>query len=90
MYGVLSTVKERGLRVPQELALATFDDLGDYANRTPSITAVATSVADFGSEAARLLIERITGEYEGEPRVVRIPCALRVRESTVGFGQAPS
>ena len=85
MYGVLSMVKERGLRVPQDLALAAFDDLGDYANRTPSITAVATSVADFGSEAARLLIERVTGAYTGEPRHVRIPCALQVRESTVGI-----
>jgi LacI family transcriptional regulator len=85
MYGVLSIVKERGIRVPQDLALATFDDLGDYANRTPSITAVDTCVAGFGSEAARLLIERVTGVYEGGPRLVRIPGALQVRESTVGI-----
>jgi len=85
MYGVLSMVKERGLKVPGDLALATFDDLGDYANRTPSITAVATSVADFGSQAARLLLDRISGEYGGEPRLVRIPAVLRVRESTVGL-----
>ena len=84
MRGVLHLVKKRGLRVPQDLALATFDDMDYYADRTPSITAVCTSVADFGSEAARLLLERVTGTHAGEPRIVRVPCQLGVRESTVG------
>jgi LacI family transcriptional regulator len=92
MYGVLSLVKERGIRVPLDLALAAFDDVGYYAIATPSITAVATSVADFGSKAARLLIERVTGAYSGEPRVVRVPCELKVRESTLGvlLGSSPA
>lgn len=85
MRGVLRIVKERRIRVPEDLALATFDDVGYYVDRTPSITAVSTSVAEFGSEAARLLIERVSGVYSGEPRVLRIPCQLKVRESTVGL-----
>jgi LacI family transcriptional regulator len=85
MTGVLHIVKQRRLRVPEDLALATFDDVGSYANRTPSITAVSTSMAEFGSEAARLLIERVSGTYAGEPQVIRIHCELRVRESTAGI-----
>lgn len=84
MTGVLREVKRRGIRVPEDLALATFDDVDYYQNRTPSITAVCTSVAEFGSEAARLLIERVSGEYTGPPRVVRVPCQLHERESTMG------
>jgi LacI family transcriptional regulator len=85
MDGVLRVIKQRRIRVPEELALATFDDLGFYSNQTPSTTAVATSNAEFGTEAARLLIERVRGTYTGAPRVVRIPCVLKVRESTVGI-----
>jgi len=85
MSGVLRVVKERKIRVPEDLALATFDDVGHYADRTPSITAVSTSTAQFGSEAARLLIERMSGTYTGDPRAVRVPCELKVRESTVGI-----
>lgn len=84
MRGVLHMVKKRKLRVPEDLALATFDDVGHYANRTPSVTAVSTSVAKFGSEAARFLIERVSGTYTDGPRVIRIPSELEVRESTAG------
>jgi hypothetical protein len=34
-------------------------------------------------------MQRISGEYEGEPRLLRIPCELRVRESTVGVYGSP-
>lgn len=85
MRGVLRIIKEHRIRVPEDLALATFDDVGYYVDRTPSITAVSTSIAEFGSEAARLLIERVSGVYSGEPRVLRVPCQLNVRESTVGL-----
>ena len=84
MQGVLCTVRDRKLRVPEDLALATFDDLGHYTLVRPTITAVYTSVARFGSEAARLLIGRLSETCTDEPRVVRVPCELKVRESTVG------
>lgn len=84
MRGVLRVVKERGLRVPEDLALVTFDDLDYYEDRTPSITAVSTPVGEFGREAALLLIERLSNKYAGPPRVIRIPCQLKVRESTAG------
>ena len=88
MRGVLRTVRELRLRVPEDLALVTFDDISDYADRTPSITAVATPFAQLGSVAAQILIDRVSGAYGGELRIVRPPCELRVRESTVG-GQTP-
>jgi LacI family transcriptional regulator len=85
MRGVLRVVTCRKLRVPQDLAIAAFDDVGHYSHRTPTITAVNTSVTEFGSEAARVLVERISEAYVGEPRVVRVPCQLQIRESTAGM-----
>lgn len=85
MRGVLRLVRERGLRVPADLALATFDDMESYEDNTPSITAVGTSLREFGHEVARLLLEQIEwGEHGRAPRVVRIPHRLNIRESTRG------
>lgn len=84
LTGVLRGISRLGLRVPQDIAIATFDDLAHYAERSPTITAVATSVEEFGETAARLLIERVNRVHTGPPRVIRIPATLHVRESTQG------
>lgn len=85
MRGVLHLLRERGLRVPGDLALATFDDMEYYEDVTPSITAVGTSLQEFGRQVARLLLERIEHARNGQgPRVVRVPHYLNIRESTRG------
>lgn len=82
--GVLQQVKERELRMPDDLALAVFDDVGYYSYTTPSITAVSSNTHEFAEQAVQFLIERIDESYTGEPRTARIPHQLQIRESTVG------
>ena len=85
MRGVLHLLRERGLQVPGDLALATFDDMEYYEDMTPSITAVGTSLQDFGQQVARLLLEKIERGQNGRlPHVVRVPHRLNIRESTRG------
>lgn len=85
MRGVLHLLRERGLQVPDDLALATFDDMEYYEDMTPSITAVGTSLQDFGRQVARLLLEKIERGQNGRaPRIVRVPQQLNIRESTRG------
>ena len=85
MRGVLHLLRERGLRVPGDLALATFDDMEYYEDVTPTITAVGTSTQEFGRQVARLLLEQIERGQNGRaPRVLRIPHRLNIRESTRG------
>jgi LacI family transcriptional regulator len=84
LTGVLRVVSRLRLRVPEDIAIATFDDLPHYAERRPTITAVGTSVEEFGSTAARLLIERVNRLYTGPARVIRVPALLHIRESTAG------
>ncbi len=82
--GVLQFVKERQLRMPDDLALCVFDDVDYYSRIQPSITAVAHDYLQFGHEAARLLMERID-QRDGNPsQVVTMPFQLQMRESTVG------
>jgi DNA-binding LacI/PurR family transcriptional regulator len=82
--GVLRQVKARGLRLPDDLALGVFDDVPYYGFFEPSITAVAVDGRALADKAVQFVIDRIDGEYAGEPRTVHIACCLQVRESTSG------
>lgn len=82
--GALQAIKGLGLRMPDDIALAVFDDPSFYAVMTPSITAVSTPLQRYATEATALLKARLSGSYTGAPRSVVIPQRLAVRESTTG------
>jgi len=86
--GVLEQVKLRGLSIPQDLAICTFDDMAYYSFFNPTITAISTDAREFGAVAVQYLIDRINGIYSGPPRTYLVPCHLNVRESTIGFSKS--
>ena len=77
--GAYSVIKERGLRIPEDIAVVGFDD--DYYARTlsPALTTIHHPIAALGEKMAELLVELI----EGRPaeRIHRLPTSLVVRES---------
>jgi LacI family transcriptional regulator len=85
--GALLQLKERGLRMPEDVALCVFDDVPYYAFSTPSISAVAFDVRALASQAVQFLCERIDQQFAGEARTAVIGCQLRPRESTLGAGK---
>jgi DNA-binding LacI/PurR family transcriptional regulator len=85
LNGVLQYVKEFQINVPGDLALAVFDDIPYYQYYNPSITSIGADEVEFGRKAAQLLKDRIKCESECPPQSIRIPCFLRVRESTIGM-----
>ena len=78
--GALAVCRERGLDLPGELALVSFDDPYFGALLEPSLTAVGYDPAEVGRAAASLLVEAMDGE-ERERREVRIPVTLVRRRS---------
>jgi DNA-binding LacI/PurR family transcriptional regulator len=85
LNGVLQYIREYQVNVPGDLALAVFDDVPYYQYYTPSITSVGADEVEFGRKAAQLLKVRINQEIDCPPQSIRIPCFLRVRESTIGM-----
>ncbi|HWC32264.1 MAG TPA: LacI family DNA-binding transcriptional regulator [Actinomycetota bacterium] len=79
--GALETVRARGLRVPEDVALVGFDDIDAAAMVTPPLTTVLNPAYETGLTAGQLLASRMTGEYRGEARHAVLPCALVVRAS---------
>ena len=81
--GALRALAERGLRVPQDVAVIGMDDTDLAAMCNPPLSSVSTGAAERGATAARLLLERIA-DPDLEPRRYTVPPRLVVRESTAG------
>jgi LacI family transcriptional regulator len=80
--GVLSALEELGVRCPENMALATFDDLTLEHSYHSHLTSVVQPSYEMGARAATMLMDRIEGKLTGDPVVVRIVPTLVIREST--------
>lgn len=78
--GAVQELHERGMRVPENIALVAFDDFPWADAFRPRLTVIAQPFAEIGREAVRLLLRRMT-EPEAESRTVRLPARFVHRES---------
>ncbi|MGH8872156.1 MAG: LacI family DNA-binding transcriptional regulator [Acidimicrobiia bacterium] len=80
--GALDELRARDLTVPDDVALAGFDDLDFASELHPPLTTIRQGVHAHGSEAARALFGLL--ESPQTPRRVLLPTELVIRQSTVG------
>jgi LacI family transcriptional regulator len=80
--GAMMAVQEKGLRVPEDLAMIGFDNIPESAVTTPRLSTVDNPHYTQGRVTAEMLFERINGEFTGDPRAVVLPHRLIVRGST--------
>jgi DNA-binding LacI/PurR family transcriptional regulator len=78
----LRALRDCGLRTPEDIAFATFDELIVDDLFTPAITTVVQPAYDIGFRAAEILLDRINGEGRGETVTLRLPARLEVRSSS--------
>jgi LacI family transcriptional regulator len=79
--GAIDALRESGLAVPRDVAVAGFDDVDAATIVHPALTTVTNPAYAIGVNAGRLLVSRLSGEYDGDRREVGLPCPLVVRES---------
>ncbi len=79
--GALDALQRHGLRVPEDVALVCFDDLGMPSISLPFMTVVAQPGYEMGSNAAQLLFSRLHSTQFLPPRHVVLPTRLIVRYS---------
>jgi LacI family transcriptional regulator len=79
--GAISAVRDAGLRVPEDVAVVSFDDpfFGDLID--PPVTALQRNERELGELAASLLLHALRSESTGPPTEVRLPVELVVRRS---------
>ncbi|MCX6142507.1 MAG: LacI family DNA-binding transcriptional regulator [Ignavibacteriales bacterium] len=82
--GVLRCFREEGIKVPQEIAVAGFDDIQISSLIHPSLTSVHVDISDLGSLAAERLIEVLAdGTKRKTVKSIVLPSRLVVRNSTL-------
>lgn len=79
--GAIRACRERGIRVPDDLAIAGFDDIPAAGLMYPALTTLDQNARLTGQQAAETLLSRITNEYAGPIRNIRIPVQMVVRDS---------
>ena len=77
--GAYSVIKERGLRIPEDIAVVGFDDDLYATSLSPALTTIHHPIAALGEKMAELLVELIEGR--AAERIHRLPTSLVVRDS---------
>jgi len=79
--GALNAIKQAGLRIPEDIAVAGYDDIPLASHITPALTTVRQPTREQGRLAAEFLLQRI--EDRERPRQEKIfDCELIIRQST--------
>jgi DNA-binding LacI/PurR family transcriptional regulator len=79
--GVLRAVNERGMRIPEDISVAGFDDITMSCYLNPPLTTVQVHADEVGRTAMRLCMDRMH-DPERSPRSVCVPAELVRRGST--------
>ncbi|WP_343213005.1 LacI family DNA-binding transcriptional regulator [Arthrobacter sp. H5] len=78
--GAIEEIQAAGMRVPEDLAVAGFDDSPVAVASDPEITTMRQPFERISQEIVRLLVSLIQGQ---QPAAVTLPTALVVRDSIV-------
>ncbi|MGC4803896.1 LacI family DNA-binding transcriptional regulator [Micromonospora sp. DT233] len=80
--GALRALHEAGLRVPDDVAVAGFDDIEDGRFSIPTLTTISPDKERIARLAVELLANRIDGDPNSPPQELTAPHHLTPREST--------
>lgn len=85
--GAIRAIRERGLRVPEDISVVGFDDINSAAFQNPSLTTIRQPLREMGMRAARILVDRLRGTED--PGQISVKPELIVRESTAAASSPP-
>lgn len=80
--GVYRGIGLHGLRIPDDVSVASFDNTHIAENLFPSLTSVDVGGSEIGRVSVQLLIQRLA-DPNCPQQIVEIPARLVIRESTV-------
>ena len=78
--GAMRSLHDRGLKIPEDVAVVGFDDIESARYAHPPLTTIRVYKEDIGTLAVRALLERINGLRKVPVKIVT-PCDLVVRGS---------
>ncbi|MEW7314758.1 transcriptional regulator EbgR [Buttiauxella gaviniae] len=82
--GVLRALHEHGIKVPQQMALISVNDIPTARFVYPALSTVRIHSETIGAQAVNLLMERIR-DARTIPLSVFVPSSLQLRDTTVSY-----
>ncbi len=79
---VLKEIQKRGLRIPEDISLVSFDDPEWAGVLTPALTTISQPTEEIGRQVIERVFKRIEGDKE-EPQELILPAEFIVRASTL-------
>lgn len=79
--GAMATLYDRGISIPQDLAVSVFGDQQQLEYVRPRLTRVGISPAALATRASQMLVDRLTGKQSGAVRTEVLPCNLQEYET---------
>lgn len=86
--GAIRALREKGLRVPEDVSVVGFDDIQSAAYQNPGLTTVRQPLRKMGKIAAETVLRRIARDGMDHPKQITVEPELVVRESTCKAGRA--
>jgi LacI family transcriptional regulator len=80
-FGVMEAVRDRGLRIPDDVSIIGFDDIPQAATVNPPLTTVRQPLAEMGARATQMLLALILNPDRAAQRI-ELPTELILRAST--------
>jgi LacI family transcriptional regulator len=77
--GAMAAFRDHGLRVPEDVSIAGFDDIKTLRDLVPPLTTVHLDLEELGERAAALALD---GSPEDPPQLVRVRGQVVLRDST--------
>ncbi len=82
--GALHALREKGLHVPDDIALVTVDDTPQTFLIDPFLTIVSQPAREMGQQAAQLLLDRLNDAIDADYRHIVLPTEMFIRTSSAG------
>ena len=80
---VMDYLNEHGVKIPEDLALLTFDDSIEFRFLNPSISAIEQPLMQMSTNSVEILINKMKSETNcNEVTQIRLPTKLIIRNST--------
>jgi DNA-binding LacI/PurR family transcriptional regulator len=86
--GAMAAVREKGLRIPEDISVAGFDDIDFAAYSDPPLTTVRVPAREMGEKAVSALLDMIEGSCKNPQRVM-LPTEIVIRQSCREWEKAP-
>ena len=68
--GAMKAIKEYGLRIPEDVSVASIDDIDTAQYLIPSLTTAHIPLDEMGKMASKILIDRIEGGHEKHLKIL--------------------